>query len=286
MEPLVSGKPLIPSAAIDDWYDKQLKTFIDAMSDDYKSEISALMETPSVERHYARDASLPMGRFERLFERLYKKWAGRLSTFMEKTSRTCAVKVDQHSFTTVSSSLKAIGMKEPKDIKKSEWETQMGLYVNENIALIKSITQEFHSGIEKATWNSLTSKEGTEQGAYGISNYIYEHTKATKKRAEFIAMDQTKKLYSVLNNARMEQNGLDRFQWMHSSAGKTPRQCHIDWNGRYFLTKGGPAELYEIKEDGKIIEVTVGYDGCRKADIGKPGYPINCRCRARPVLDV
>lgn len=281
---VAEGKPLVASAAIRDWYSSQIKSLIDDMIEDYRSEITKLMAAPGVEQHYAADAKLPIGRFKKLFERLFDKWFGKVSTFIGKTASSCAVKIDQHSFSSVGASLKSMGIKEPRNMSKADWETQIGLYVNENIALIKSIAGDFHSGIEKATWNSLTSEIGEEQGAYGIQKYIYKHTPALKERSEFIARDQNSKLNSVLNNARMEQNGVDCFIWLHSSAGKVPRQCHIDWNGRTFLTKGGPSELYELLDDGTVVQVTVGYDGARKGDIGKPGYCINCKCRARPKL--
>lgn len=276
-EPLIKGKPLIPSAAIEEWYSREMRAFIQAMAEDYKAEVEKLMKLPGTKQFIAMDAKLPTGRFRSIFEKTFKKWTSRMFKFADRVTKEASIKVDKHSFTSVGSSLKALGIKEPKDMKRADWETQMELYIQQNTALIKSVAQEFHDKIEKATWNSLTSPEGTEQGAYGLSKYIMETAGVSKARADFIAMDQTKKLYSALNNARMEQNGVTKFIWMHSSAGKYPRHSHIELNGQTFSTKGPTSELYY--PDGTRVKLP-------KNDDGKPGHAINCRCRALPVIEL
>lgn len=302
-EPAVKGKQLIPSASVAEWYGNSMKSLIREMVAEYKEEIGRLMRTEGTRDHFAADAKLPVEqfhgisvplaadaklpveRFKGLFSRLMKKWRSKVDRFAEKTAQSFAMKVDKHSFVSVGSSLKAMGIKEARDMPKAEWEKQIAVYVAENIALIKSIPEELHSKVERATWNSLTSPEGQAQGAYGINNAIQEMMGKSFNRAEFIAQDQTAKLNSVLNVARLEQNGLDRFTWAHSSAGKKPRPCHVKWDGRTFLTRGGPTELWEVLKSGKTVRVTPGYDGARESDIGKPGHPPRCRCRAVPVID-
>lgn len=284
IEPVAKGNILLPSAAVVEWYSDSMKTLVREMMEDYRAEIGVLMRTDGVREHFAADAKVPTQRFKGLFNRLLKKWRSKIDRFAEKTAQSFAMKVDKHSFTSVGSSLKALGIKEPRDIAKDEWEAQISIYVAENIALIKSIPEELHSKVERATWNSLTSPEGKAQGAYGINNTIREYMGKSFERANFIAQDQTAKLNSVLNIARMEQNQVNVFEWMHSSAGKKPRQCHIAWNGRYFLTKGGPTELYELLPDGTTKKYEAGQDGAKQMDIGKPGHPPRCRCRARPAI--
>lgn len=276
-EPLIKGKPLIPSAAIEQWYSRELRGFIQAMAADYRAEIEDLMSLKGTKQYYTADAKLPTGRFKSMFEKTFKKWTSRMFKFADRVTKEASIKVDKHSFTSVGSSLKALGIKEPKEAKKLDWETQMQLYIQQNTSLIKSITQEFHDKIENATWNSLTSPRGSEQGAHGISKYITETAGASKARANLIAMDQTKKLFCVLNNARMEQNGVTKFIWLHSSAGKTPRHSHVELDGQTFSTFGPPSELYRI--DGSRVKLA-------KNDDGKPGHAINCRCRAIPVIEL
>lgn len=286
-EPTAEGKQLMYSAAVRDWYYGQIKSFIKAMSDDYRKTIGELYDSPAVKQHYAMDASINFGKFAKAFKSLSEKWTERLlSRFAEKTASSMCIKVDKHSFSSVKDSLETIGVKEPRGMSKSSFEAMMEMYTHENVALIKSIPVEFHSKVERAVWNSLTSPEGTEQGAYGVYNAIADTESISKERAEFIARDQTAKLNSSLNNARMESAGISKFVWYHSSAGKVPRKCHQAWDGRTFSTIGGPTDLYEVMDDGSLRQIVAGDDGAREGDIAKPGHAINCRCRARPVIDV
>lgn len=276
-EPLIKGKPLIPSAATEQWYSKEIRDFIQEMSDDYRAEIEKCMKLPGTKDYYAEDSKLPVGRFRSMFAKTRKKWESKMFEFANRKAKEASIKIDKHSFTSVGSSLKALGIKEPKGITKTAWELQMELYIRENVALISSLGQGFQDKVEKSVWNSLTAPDGSEQGMYGISNYITHTTAVTRRHANFIAVDQTRKLYSALNIARMEQNGVTKFIWLHSSAGKTPRHTHLELNGQTFSTQGSPSELYRV--DGTRVKLP-------KKDDGKPGHPINCRCRALPVIEL
>lgn len=274
---VIRGKPLIPSAAIEEGYAKEMKGMLNEMEAEYRAEIMKLMGLEGVREHYAADAKLPLSRFKAMFERMLARWTTKIGKMSSRVSKSFAMGVDKHSFSSVGASLKSLGMVQPRDIKKSDWESTMELAVQQNIALIKSVGREFHDKIEKATWNSLTSPQGNEQGAYGLSKYMNETLGVCKKRADFIAMDQTKKIYSELNNKRMEQNNVFEFEWAHSSAGKYPRHSHIDLDGQTFSTKGPASELYYL--DGSRVKLP-------KNDDGKPGHAIQCRCRAIPVIRI
>lgn len=101
------------------------------------------------------------------------------------------------------------------------------------------------------------------------------------KRAKLIANDQNAKIFTGLNTVRMVNSGLKTFIWDHSSAGKTPRKCHMLRDGHEFLLEGGPEELKFL--DGS--DANFAFEG-KKGDVGKPGYAINCRCRMRPSVSL
>jgi len=277
IDKVIRGRPLIPSAAIEKWYAGQIKEMLTEMGADYRSEIMGLMSLKGTKEHYAADAKLPINRFKAAFMKLAKRWQSKIAKLVEKTPKSFVMQVDKHSFSSVGASLKSLGIKQPKDLAKSDWESSMELAVQQNVALIKSIGQEFHDKIEKSVWNSLTSPKGTEQGAYGLGKYLTETLGASKERADFIALDQTKKVFCELNNARMNQNGVDEFEWAHSSAGKTPRHTHMDMDGQTFSTKGPGSELYY--PDGTRVSLP-------KKDDGKPGHAIGCKCRMIPVINI
>lgn len=100
-------------------------------------------------------------------------------------------------------------------------------------------------------------------------------------RAKLIAEDQNAKIFTDLNTSRMLSSGLKTFIWDHSSAGKTPRPCHVARDGHTFLLTGGPAELHFL--DGSDANYAFGG---KRGDEGKPGYAIRCRCRMRPSVSL
>ncbi|QRE00512.1 minor capsid protein [Burkholderia phage BCSR129] len=293
--PVATGNQLMYSAAIRDWYEKRLKLFINSMAADYEAEIKRWLKDGGALGQPTSDAMGADARriFKRSwwtkfvakqFERLSKAWANKAEDFGRDTASQFALKVDKHSFTSVNSSLKALGIEAPKNIGEQEFSERIAQYVEYNVSLLKRNTDEFKAKVQTAVWQSLTAPEPDQQGGQGIFNAIKDEKERLASNAELIAQDQTAKMTSVLNNARMESNGIDEFEWVHSSAGKTPRPCHVAWNGRIFSTQGGPNELYEVLEDGTLLKYEAGKDGAREGDIGKPGFAIRCRCRAKPVF--
>jgi SPP1 gp7 family putative phage head morphogenesis protein len=138
--------------------------------------------------------------------------------------------------------------------------------VDFNHTLVTGIQNDIHEKIFSAVMLSLTSPNPEEQGASGIFNAIMKTKQFSKDRAELIARDQNSKVYASLNTERMRQAGVEKFRWIHSSAGKVPRQTHLDKDG----------EIFDI-DDPRLWEGP-------KADRGPPGWAINCRCRAAPVI--
>ena len=100
----------------------------------------------------------------------------------------------------------------------------------------------------------------------GIQNALNKVGITSKKRVDLIARDQNSKVYTSLATERMRQNGVEYFEWMHSSAGKVPRQTHVDKDGMVFQV-----------DDPRL------WTG-PKADQGPPGWAINCRCRMKPLI--
>ncbi|WVR18060.1 head morphogenesis [Burkholderia phage Bm1] len=294
--PVAAGHQLMYSAPIREWYEKRLKLFIASMAKDYETEIARWLKGDGALAQYAagdavgQDAKRVFKRswwtkfISDQFDRMSKAWSKKAEEFGRDTATQMALKVDKHSFTTVTSSLKALGIEAPANIGENVFSQQIASYVEYNVSLLKRNSDEFKSKVQNAVWQSLTSPDPDQQGGQGIFNAISDEKERLASSAELIAQDQTSKMTSVLNNARMEANGIDEFEWMHSSAGKTPRPCHVAWNGRIFSTKGGPNELYEVLEDGSLKQYEAGQDGAREGDIGKPGFAIRCRCRAKPVF--
>lgn len=133
-----------------------------------------------------------------------------------------------------------------------------------NVSLIKSIPAEFHGRIERAVLRSI------QPGGNGLQDVLetLNHQEGiTQRRARFIAEDQTRKVTTAMNSARMQATGIREFEWIHSGGGAEPRRLHVQLHGQVFRF-----------DDLPVIDERTG-------ERGLPGQLPNCRCTLRPVLN-
>jgi SPP1 gp7 family putative phage head morphogenesis protein len=264
-EPLAQGKPLGPSAAIRVWYRDQLNSVVKAMIDDYRTQVQQAIENPEVAAYFAEDAAAN-SIFQKVMKRLDKKWSDVFRAFGAKLSEEFVEKTDEHAKSSTWFSLNAAGVKQPVASYNQNISNTISAAKDFNSTLITKVKEEVHEKIYSAVMLSLTSPNPEEQGASGIQNALKEVGIVAKKRVELITRDQTSKVYSSLACDRLRQNGVGHFKWLHSSAGKVPRETHLEKDGEVFAI-----------DDPRLWEGP-------KADQGPPGWAINCRCRMMPVF--
>ncbi len=257
---IVRGKPMIPSAAVEEWYRGRMKLVSSAMIEDYRLEIGRVLKNPEVERFFAKDAAAATV-FKDVLRKLDKKWKEVFEGFAAQTAHEFVHKSDEHAKSSTFFCMSNMGIEAPKMAYTTNISNTLEASVTFNHTLISSIQEETHGKIFDAVMLSLTSPNPEQQGQSGITNALKEIGGFTQDRIKLIARDQTSKLYSSLSDTRMEENGIDEFEWMHSSAGKVPRQTHVDKDG----------EIFKL-DDPRLWEGP-------KADRGPPGWAINCRCR-------
>ncbi|WP_338885308.1 phage minor head protein [Xenorhabdus sp. TH1] len=134
----------------------------------------------------------------------------------------------------------------------------------ENVALIKSIPQQFHFRIESAALRSI-SQAG--EGAKTLLEEIKAIGGVTEKRAQFIAVDQTRKITTAANYERMKSAGIKKAVWHHSGGSAEPRKLHQKLDGQVFDLDNPP-----------IIDERTGQRGL-------PGELPNCKCFWTPIID-
>jgi len=128
-------------------------------------------------------------------------------------------------------------------------------WVEANAALIKNIPDEsitrigtkVRLGVEAG--DSLKKMTATVNGELDIS----------KNRAKLIARDQTNKLLGKLTEARQTSIGVTNYIWS-TSQDERVRPLHAEREGRVYKWSDPPSD-------------------------GHPGWPIQCRCRAIPVIE-
>lgn len=264
-EPVAKGQVLIPSAAIRIWYQGLLYDITDAMIEDYRTSINGTLKDSEVQRFFAQDATAA-SLLTAVLSRLWNKWTDVFKGFAKATAKEFVEKSDAHAKASVWASLSTAGVNEPTTAYNENVRNTLQAAQTYNNTLITGIQEDVHEKIYTAVMLSLTSPNPEQQGQSGIANALAEIGGFSKNRIKLIAGDQTSKLYSSLSDERMRQNGVDEFEWMHSSAGKTPRPTHVEKDGEIFTL-----------DDPRLWEGP-------KSDQGPPGWAIHCRCRKRPII--
>lgn len=143
-----------------------------------------------------------------------------------------------------------------------EVETQAQIALEENIALIKSVGNQYLDNVRAAVWRSV-------KNGYDLESLIKQlrHIDGVSdRRAKNIAKDQVAKLNQAFENERAKELGITEAIWLHSSASKVPRKDHVKANGtRYELAKG-------CYISGEWIHPAIS--------------KINCHCRKKLIIEI
>lgn len=131
----------------------------------------------------------------------------------------------------------------------------------QNVALIKSIPEQYLKNVEGAVMRSV--QRGRDLGQ--LTAYLEKNYGVTRRRAAFIARSQNNLATASMNNARQQELGVVKAKWRHSGAGKHPRPTHVANNGK----------LYDVKKGW--------FDPAIKRWI-LPGEEPNCRCVSISVI--
>lgn len=193
-----------------------------------------------------------------------KRWGDKWSKKFDKAANRIAREFASKSFSSFQASMKSELAKANFTVRFAPTRASLAAFqatVSENVALIKSIQQQYHTKVQGDIWRAVTrgsdlSKLSTDlRDTYGI----------TTKRAALIARDQNAKAKATIENARRQELGITQAIWQHSSAGKKRRPSHVAMNGKVFDLKQG---MYDPDEGEWIL----------------PGQLINCRCTSRAII--
>lgn len=142
-----------------------------------------------------------------------------------------------------------------------------------NVQLIKSIPADYLSKIEL-----IITQEGT-KGRTGQSliDQIQEVYPVTKRRAKFIAQDQTAKLNGDITRQRQVAAGIRGYRW-RTVGDNAVRHSHAERNGKFYAWN--PEDVGQKLEDGSVMLDP------EADDIGHPGEDYRCRCIAEAVIEL
>jgi len=133
--------------------------------------------------------------------------------------------------------------------------------IRTNVELITNLCDESYSRIN--TMVNIAMQNGRDVS--WLEAQLSKEVGISSRRAKLIARDQCNKATTAMNVARSMDNGFTKAIWMHSHAGKNPRQSHEDADGEVFDLNQG------CFIDGEYIF---------------PREKINCRCFYDLVIEL
>lgn len=234
-------------------YRKQLSALSLRLIEDTKKNIVPLLV--QLEPEYVNDGYAVT--LEQAFDNLRRSYAG-ISTQARMVSSgfvTNTNEINKNRFYKAVES--AIGVNLNTIVQNEGLEDILVATTRENVSLIKSIPDEYFKKLETIVFTNTT--QGSTAGS--MIKQITDLGHSTTKRAKLIARDQTSKLNSALSQQRQQNLGVEEYIWVTADDGRV-RDSHKRNNGKKFRWDDPPKNT------------------------GHPGNDIQCRCVARPIINI
>ena len=218
-----------PNAGVQAWYEKQLDKEIERMNRSVLYWLSAEYKKTGM----AYDAN-PAIMMRVILNKLRRRWESTFTRLANRLARRFANKVLRSTDAAFKGALRKQDMTVEFQMTES-MRTKYEAVVSENVGLIKSIPEHQLNQVETLVMISVS--RGRDVG--WLTDQLEERFGVTRRRAAFIALDQSQKATSIINAQRQRDLGITKGIWKHSGAGKEPRQSHIAADGKEFdLDKG------------------------------------------------
>lgn len=245
---------IAPSASIEKWYREQMISLMRDMRSDLIQDV-----VKPYQSEIAMDGILDwMGH---VVDSLVNKWQDRLDNLSELIAKDLVRKSKTHYDKRLHNMLKKRGFTVSFTHTKFV-EDQAQIALGENVALIKSIGNQYLDKVRSAVWRSV-------KGGYDLESLIKQLREidgVEDRRAKNIAKDQVAKINQAFEDARAAELGIKEAIWLHSSASKVPRKDHVKAHGtRYEIAKG-------CLISGEYIHPAIS--------------KINCHCRKKLIIEI
>lgn len=260
---VLQGDPLNPSAAVGLRYAQNIVAQIEQMTQEVEREIKKLFDSDHAQEYFAEDATTS-AQARILTNFLLKKFNGRFAKKAKPMAESFANQADKASSASVHSSIQKLsgGLSLPTSALTPDMKEILSATITENVGLIKSISQKYLTDVQGAVMRSIT----TQTGAVDLLPILLKSKEITLRRANLIALDQTRKAMGNLGKARMENIGIEEYKWLHTGGSDHPRHLHQKMSGNIYRFDNPP-----------VIDERTG-------ERGIPGQAIYCRCRMVPVI--
>jgi len=218
-------------------------------------------DTPAIviaqDASIANKASVALNKLKRRFRQLFQAKSRLIVDDMLKG-------VDKASTDTLKTSLKELsgGITLKTDKMPAALKQAVASAIKENVALIRSLPEKYHTQIEGSVMRSL---QPGGRGLADVREFLDKYEGITDRRRDLIAMNQVRRVTSAIQVERAKSAGVKEFVWRHSRGGAHPREIHERLDGEVFTLDNLPV---------------IDKDGTR----GLPGFLPRCRCFMVPQL--
>ena len=252
-------RPVHPNAGIRAAYRKKLLALVDEMTNSYRHwiEIEYRKTPPTI----AQD-ELASHALQKTLRLLARRWKRNFDKAADDLATYFATRVENRSRRTLMNILKDGGWTVEFKLTPGLRDV-MSACVAENVSLIKSIPQHFHTQVEGLVMRSVAAGRDLAP----LVKDLQKQVGVTRRRAERIALDQNNKATAQITRARYVDMGITEAIWLHSGGGKTKRPTHVKQSGKKYNVAEG-----WFDPDPKVKRFI------------QPGELINCRCVPRPVV--
>jgi len=248
--------PIRPNLGVQAAYRKRLLNLIESM---HKDIIQTLTSVYQAHPRLATDESSAAAA-SRAMKGLSRTWQKRFQDGSQDLAAHFADEALKHSDMALRTTLQKAGFSVKFQMTRPMNDAYRAV-ISENVGLIRSIPAQHLADVQGLVMRSV--QHGRTLG--DLSEQLQDRFGVTKRRAALISRDQNNKATAVMNRIRKLGLGIDKSQWVHTSASKDPRDSHEAMNG----------EIYDTA------------DGCFDGDEGdfiQPGELINCGCVSLGVI--
>lgn len=272
------GTPLRHNVAVQRRYLEGIDKLIDLIIEETEKEVKKLYLTKASKLYFAEDsvamdasiassARINMNALIKELSKIISKKANFLSEVMVGG-------VDQAGKSNLHRSLKELsgGLSIKTNINSGDIQEAFTASVNANADLIKSVSSNYLNQVKGAVNRSIQNGGGLQDLIPSIEKVLRGEARKVRNKAKNVALDQTRKAYNSLNAARMKKVGLQKFEWVHSGGGQTPRPYH-----QAKFPAGLNGGIFSL-DDLPVIDKKTG-------ETGLPGQAINCKCFMRPIVE-
>lgn len=255
-------KPVMPPIAIERAYHKKLKAMLKEMDNSLYYWLRA--EYRKAEPEIVGDSAMAdlrakMKYLARYWDKKYNDEAAKLANWFASEVQKYSTRNLQQQFKQAKLAELGFDLKFTYHSRKER--AVFNSIVEQNVNLIKSIASEHLTKVQGVVLRGIETGHDLSR----MTQDLEQGFGVTERRAAMIARDQTAKASNNLSRQRLLDYGVTKGKWMHTSAGKTYRDSHVDMDG----------EIYDIEE------------GCYDDDYGdyvQPGELVNCHCVCIPVI--